>query len=456
MKKNNFKSVTLRVVAMAVCLLLATLTLASCNTDGSADKDASGEPTVKAVRALKDIEEGALVVAEDLEVVELRVVDCPLNSVEKVEDVAGKYASVKIFAGDFIFPAKLSTTAISDKDDTVEETDDSISYTLINDYKSLANGNDYTAAIKKAIEENPTKTIYFPDGEYVVTEPIVISADPAKSVSLRLSNYATIKASAWADATKAVIRLGVGEMGENILESRNVFVMGGIIDACGVATGIAIEGGRDVLISNVSIKNASCGIHIKAGNNATAAVGADVENVNITGNGKAESVGVLVEGTNNALTNVIASGVSCGLKCTETGSDNIFRSIRAIATDAMAADATLAGFYDMSTGNQYDVCCSDQFATGFLTDEGNSVYNGCYVDWWSAENNYHVGFKATGKLNSVISNSTVIHTNEVATDAYLLVGEEVGEGVILYPINSIVNHENDNILAQYCPTGQLQ
>jgi hypothetical protein len=122
----------------------------------------------------------------------------------------------------------------------------------------------------------------------------------------------------------------------------------------------------------------------------------------------------------------------------------------------MAADAALAGFYDMSTGNQYDVCCSDQFATGFLTDDGNSVYNDCYVDWWSAENGYHVGFKATGKLNSVISNSTVIHTDEVATDAYLLVGEEGGEGVVLYPINSIVNHENDNILAQYCPTGQLQ
>ena len=73
---------------------------------------------------------------------------------------------------------------------------------------------------------------------------------------------------------------------------------------------------------------------------------ADIENVNITGNGAAGAVGVLVEGTNNALTNVTASGVSCGLKCTETGSDNMFRSIRAIATDAMAKDATLAGFYD--------------------------------------------------------------------------------------------------------------
>ena len=455
MRKNNFKAVTLRFVAMALCMLLSMLTLASCN-GGDADGGATDAPTVKAVRAIKDIEEGALITAEDLEVIELRAVDRPINAIENVEDVAGKYARTKMIAGDFIFPAKLSATELSDKDDTTEEADDGIGYTLISDYKSLANGNDYTAAIKKAIEENPNKTIYFPDGEYVVTEPIVISADPTKSVSLRLSNYATIKASAWTDATKAVISLGVGEAGEKILESRNVFIMGGIIDACGVATGIAIEGSRDVLVSNVSIKNAFCGIHIKAGNNATAAIGADVENVNITGNGLAESVGVLVEGTNNALTNVTASGVSCGLKCTETGSDNMFRSIRAIATDSMAADAALSGFYDMSTGNQYDVCCSDQFATGFLTDDGNSVYNGCYADWWSAENGYHVGFRSTGKFNSVISNSTVTHADDVATDAYLLVGEEGGAGVVLYPINQVQKDTYNGVLDSYCTTEILK
>ena len=436
-------------------MLLAMLALASCNA-GDEGGDATEAPTVKAVRVLKDIEAGALIAAEDLEVIELRAVDCPINAMEKIEDVAGNYARTKIFAGDFIFPAKLSATEIVEDDDSKVEVDDGISYVLIDDYKSLVNGKDYTAAIKKAIEDNPTKTIYFPDGEYEVTESVVISAHPSKSVSLRLSNYATIKASGWTDASAAVIRLGVGEEGDKIFESQNVFVMGGIIDAAGTATGIAVEGSKDVLISNVAIKNAFCGIHIKKGNNATAAIGADVENVNITGNGAAGSVGVLVEGTNNTMTNVTASGVSCGLKCTETGSDNMFRSIRAIATGTMAADATLAGFYDMSTGNQYDVCCSDQFAIGFLVESGNSVYNGCLADWWSAENGCHVGFKATGKLNSVISNSTVTHADDVATDAYLLVGEEGGEGVVLYPINQVQKDTYNGVLESHCPTDILK
>lgn len=454
MKKNNFRFMC-RVIAIALCMLLATLTFASCNSNG-ADDDATEAPIVKAVRAIKDIEGGSVIAAEDLEVIELRAVDCPINAIEKIEDVAGNYARTKIFAGDFIFPAKLSATEIVEEEDPIESVDNGVNYVLINEYKSLVNGKDYTAAIKKAIEENPTKTIYFPDGEYEVTEPIVVFAHASKSVSLRLSNYATIKASGWTDPTAAVIRLGVGEESDDIFDSQNVFVMGGIIDASGAATGIAIEGSKDVFISNVAIKNASCGIHIKKGNNALAAIGADIENVNITGNGAAGSVGLLVEGTNNTLTNVTASGVSCGLKCTETGGDNMFRSIRAIATDAMAADATLAGFYDMSTGNQYDACCSDQFAIGFLVDEGNSVYNGCLADWWSAANGCHVGFKATGKFNSVVSNSTVTHTDDVATDAYLLVGEEGGEGVVLYPINQVQKDTYDTLLDSYCPTDILK
>ena len=453
MKKNNFRGVVCRIIAMALCMLLATLALASCNS-GEGNGEATDYPTVKVVRALKDIEAGALIAAEDLELVELRVIDCPINSIEKIEDVAGKYACSKIFAGDLFRPAKLSDTELEEEADIKK--DDSIQYVLISDYASLVSGNDYTAAIKKAIEENPMKTIYFPDGEYAVTESIVIPADASKSVSLRLSAYATIKASAWTDPSAAVIRFGVGEASEEIFDSRNVYLIGGIVDASGAATGISIEGSKDVLVSNVAIKNAFCGIHIKKGNNPTSAISADVENVIITGNGAADSVGVLVEGTNNTLTNVTASGVSCGLKCTETGSDNMFRSIRAIATDAMAANVDLAGFYDMSTGNQYDVCCSDQFATGFLVESGNSVFNGCVVDWWSADNGYHVGFRATGKLNSVISNSTVSHSDDVAIDAYLLVGEKGGEGVVLYPINQVQKDTYNGVLDSYCPTDILK
>ncbi len=56
-------------------------------------------------------------------------------------------------------------------------------------------GEDLSAAIQRVIDENPNKTIYFPDGIYTIASPIVTPALPALSVSLKLSDQAVIKAS---------------------------------------------------------------------------------------------------------------------------------------------------------------------------------------------------------------------------------------------------------------------
>ena len=53
---------------------------------------------------------------------------------------------------------------------------------------------DVSDAIQKIIDENPNRTIYFPDGTYLISKPICTPADPKKSVALELSNYAVIKA----------------------------------------------------------------------------------------------------------------------------------------------------------------------------------------------------------------------------------------------------------------------
>lgn len=454
MKKNIFcgRIISLLLVAM---LAIIPFVMASCN-NGNAEEE--GVTLVSVVRATKDIEEGEKISADSLEVIQIRDVDAPINAIAAIEDVADKYARTKILAGDFLLPAKLVATLENEGDGVIGEADNSIKYTLIGDYSDLVNNGDYTAAIKKAIEDNPGGTIYFPDGEYTVSESIVISAAPDKCVSFRLSAYATIKAaSTWADKTAPVIRLGVGALGDDILDSRNVSLTGGVIDGAGVAYGLSIEGGRDILVSNMAINNAPCGIHIKSVDNAVNDVGADIENVNIMGDGSADSVGILVEGSNNNLTNIRAFRVSAGMKCTESGSDNIFRSIGAIATESAASDAALAGFVDLSTGNHYDACYSDQFATGFsFGTEARSVYNDCFVTWRGAENGYHVGFGATGKLNAVISNCTVGHTDDVATDAYILVAEEGGEGVVLYPINKVQKDTHNGVLEQYCPTEILK
>jgi hypothetical protein len=56
----------------------------------------------------------------------------------------------------------------------------------------------------------------------------------------------------------------------------------------------------------------------------------------------------------------------------------------------------------------------------------------------------------------VISNSTVSHSDDVAIDAYLLVGEKGGEGVVLYPINQVQKDTYNGVLDSYCPTDILK
>ena len=75
-----------------------------------------------------------------------------------------------------------------------------LGYVVVTDYIQANTGLDVSDAIQKIIDENPHRTIYFPDGIYVLSHPVMTPADPKLSVSLSLSAYAILKASDdWTD-----------------------------------------------------------------------------------------------------------------------------------------------------------------------------------------------------------------------------------------------------------------
>ena len=254
--KNNI--ISRRLVAMLLCLCMAVslVALTACNTEEPAGETEAPVTLVEVVRVKKAVKAGEIIPEDALELVSLRVQDVPFNPVKVIADAAGKYAVIDLYVGDYVTPAKLSAEK-PNEDVDYGNAEIEIEYTLITQYASLVNGNDYTAAIKKAIEENPNATIYFPDGTYEISDTIVIPEDPAKSVSLRLSNYATIKAANWSDKTKPMIRMGVyadgadkETVGDDDKDARNVYIMGGVIDASGIASGVTIEGSEDITLSN--------------------------------------------------------------------------------------------------------------------------------------------------------------------------------------------------------------
>lgn len=134
-------------------------------------------------------------------------------------------------------------------------------YVVVTEYINKKNAKDVSDIIQKIIDENPNRTIYFPDGVYIISKPIVTPADPTKSVALQLSNFAVIKAAeGWAHE-EAMIRLGGKDAANNIrTPGSNYYLDGGIIDGSGVAKGVSIDGGRETVIRNTSIKNVVMGI----------------------------------------------------------------------------------------------------------------------------------------------------------------------------------------------------
>ena len=104
-------------------------------------------------------------------------------------------------------------------------------YLVVTDTVVADGKTDVADQIQKLIDDNPNRTIYFPDGVYVLGHPILTPADPKKSVDLQLSNYAVLKAADGWSSEEAMVRLG-GECPANDIRTigSNYSFTGGIVD----------------------------------------------------------------------------------------------------------------------------------------------------------------------------------------------------------------------------------
>ncbi len=291
---------------------------------------------------------------------------------------------------------------------------------------------DVSDAIQKIIDENPNRTIYFPDGVYLISKPILTPAEPTKSVALELSNYAIIKAAEGWSHDEAMIRLGGKDAANNIrTPGSNYYLEGGIIDGSGVAKGISIDSGRETVIRNTSIKSVVVGIHIKHGANSGSS-DSDIFGVNIVGNNTPESIGVLVEGYDNTFTNMRIGGVHFGFKIRSQA--NMLRNIHPLYYGSNNSYETSCGFLDEAGCNWYDFCYSDEFATAFRITKSASHYNNCFAYWYSKRGTKHTIFKSDGEFNSAVMNMHAGHRQHNATteNKILEVGKDGGKGHFAY------------------------
>ncbi|MBE6593086.1 MAG: hypothetical protein E7642_03735 [Ruminococcaceae bacterium] len=325
-------------------------------------------------------------------------------------------------------------------------------YVVVTDYVKANTGEDVSDALQELILANPNKTIFFPDGEYLLSKPICTPANPVNAVSLKLATFAKLKAmDSWTEK-EAVVRLGAAEPYNSIyIPGSNYYFEGGIIDGNGKANGISIDSGRETAIHHVSIKNTEIGIHIKWGANNRSS-DADVHSVNIVGNHSKTSIGVLLEGHDNTLTNMRIAGVHVGIQADSGG--NIFRNLHPLYIYAgeNAEDEnflTSVAFMDRWNDNYYDICYSDQFCTAFsMQSSSRNIYTNSYIMWYTSRGGVENAFKVNGKFNSVIRTPRVNFHHDT-TNALLSVTEENGSGIIENPMINNEDHITDKTYKEY-------
>ena len=464
---------------LCVAMLLSVVMLSACDKNtsedgngGNDDRSTESGTTVQVVRLRNSLEKGEIIAARDIELVDENDSNLPEGYITKRSDVIGKKMLETAEKGAYLAASMIEGGVNEDKENNEIDYEalrnelkaellaeleheiatggidaSSLGYVLITDYTMPNTGEDVSDAIQKAIDENPHRTIYFPDGEYILGKPIATSGHPDRAVSLNLSNFAVLKASDNWREQEAMVRLGGAEAANNIhLAGSNYYFSGGVVDGNGRAKGIAIESGRETLITRTSIKNTQVGIHIKRGANSGSS-DADIVTVNIVGNAKPDSIGVLLEGHDNTLTNMRIAAVQTGVLIKSgTNSLSNIHPLFIYAPELhdrnpdMYGEVDLIdysksiGFDDVSNGtNWYDFCYSDQMATGFRFRSGSAVFQNCFVMWYNTNGSHEIGFDCTGRFNSSILNCQVWLKSGVETCIFLRVAEK-GFGVVENPI----------------------
>ncbi len=329
-----------------------------------------------------------------------------------------------------LFIAYVGTNTYAQKRHSKKIIQANSAFIVVTEHGVVADGQtDVADAIQKVIDENPNKTIIFPDGVYLVSHAINTPADPQKSVSLVLGNYAVIKATEKWNAGEAIIRLGAIHKANNInINGSNYGLSGGIIDGSDVADGVSIDGGRETKVENVSIKHTQVGLHVKHGANSGSS-DADISGVNIVGNGKSNSIGLLVEGFDNTFTNMRIADVNIGVYL-KTGGNSLRNIHPLFIFRPTQTYETSCGFVIEYSDNWLNYCYSDQFATGFKISQGRVAnLSDCFCYWYTGKVPFQTAVQCDGKLESIITGIKVGFKKECATRT-LLKAEKGGKGML--------------------------
>ncbi len=403
-------------------------------TYGVADESSSEIAMTEIPVFTKDIAAGTKITDADVTTKEIRADSVPSTVAKTVKAVVGKYAKIPLYKGDFAYSAKLSTKDIGNVVDSSGIEKVKNKYIDVSLFVEPNTGADLHTALQALVDENPKRTLYFPDGEYIISKPLKLSAVPSKSTSIYLSDNAVIKASdTWMSETNALITVGVADdKTQNDITSlgSNYFIMGGTLDGNKKATGIKIDAGREILVSKIKIINAAIGINIAYGINSGSS-DIDVEDIDIYGYGT-RSKGMVIEGFDNNVVDVRVYDCATGIS---TGNGNFFRGVSVKLTDASANSyGSTIGFQVNSGNNWFYSCSTENVATAFAIATSSELVVKDFSFRWTKAQGSQTAFKITNSRRArfaVLCSNGIIDFFDSTTQNSILSGATTGSGMFL-------------------------
>lgn len=305
------------VISFFVALIML-ISVIPVSAGEDSEQQSSSKRTIDIWVWAEDIPQGTRISEDHIKKITVEDRNIPKNIVLDAEEIYAKYAKSDLYVNEYVSSDQISAQIVLKanskllKKEIVKSTDD---YVYVTDYIVNNTEEDLVYFLQEIIDKNPQRTIYFPDGLYVISQPLLTSANPRESVSIQLSDGAVIKASSnWKNrGGNAMICLGGAKSENDIVSFGSYYVLsGGTLDANNRANCISVDGGRESVIKNICLKNPRTGIFIEYGVNGGSS-DIDIEDITIIGSGLIGSIGIDSIGCDNTYTNIRIYDMEKGL-----------------------------------------------------------------------------------------------------------------------------------------------
>jgi len=173
---------------------------------------------------------------------------------------------------------------------------------------------DVTQILQNLIDNNPLKSLYFPNGKYLISEPLKIKSGNETSVNLIFDDNAVLFTNTPIDEL-----INIGKIFSGNYERYNIgnitTIKGGIFDATNTQRALYITSDRkQVRLLNLNIINVkNIGIYLDRNISTTTSISTDtlLNNISITGTKdyNDDNTGIYLYGTDNEINNLRISGI---------------------------------------------------------------------------------------------------------------------------------------------------